>query len=154
MRRFAVLVGGWAAAAVGCLAPAPWPDGPPAAAGTDALTRAADCLDRGDEAGAVPHLRAYVAAHPDALMVRAHLAELLWRQGRADEARGQFERFVEDAQRAAGPARDHLAQGHARLMAIAEAAGDAYREELHRGIGLLLLVEKWDADPGRRDEVV
>ncbi len=151
-RSAAVLVLGWSAAAVGCLAPFPGPVEPPTA--EDALARAADCLDRGDEAGAVPHLRAYVKAHPDALMVRAHLAELLWRHGRADEARGEFERFVADAQRAAGPAHDHLAHCHARLMAIAEAAGDAYREELHRGIGLLLLVEQWDADPDRRDEAV
>jgi thioredoxin-like negative regulator of GroEL len=158
MRRVAVVVGGWTAAAAGCLAPFSWPeDRPPPAASAaapddDALTRAADRLEHGDEAGAVPHLRAYLRAHPDALMIRAHLAELLLRQGRADEARAEFERFIADAQLADGPPRGHLVHCHTRLMALAEAGGDTYREELHRGIGLLLLVERWDADPGRRDE--
>ena len=151
MRRFGLIVGGWAAAAVGCLAPFPDLDSPPAPAG-DALTRAADCLDRGDEPGALPHLRAHVDAHPDALMIRAHLAELLLKHGQPDEARGQFERFITDAQRTTGPANAHLTHCHARLMAIAEQSGDAYREGLHRGIGLVLLVRKWDADPDRRDE--
>jgi thioredoxin-like negative regulator of GroEL len=150
MRRLGILVGGWAAAAVGCLAPLPDLDRPPA----DALGRAADCLDRGDEAGALPHLRAHLDAHPDALMIRAHLAELLLKRGDVTEARGQFERFVADAQRTTGPANAHLTHCHTRLMTIAEETGDAYREGLHRGIGLLLLVRKWDADPDRRDEAM
>jgi tetratricopeptide (TPR) repeat protein len=152
MRRLGILVGGWAAAAVGCLAPFPDLDRPPAPA-EDALTRAADCLDRGDEAAALPHLRAHLDAHPDALMIRAHLAELLLKQGNAAEARGQFEHFVAAAQRATGPANAHLIHCHARLMTIAEQSGDAYHESLHRGIGLVLLVQRWDADPDRRDEV-
>lgn len=151
MRRLGILVGGWAAAALGCLAPLPDLDRPPAPA-ADALSRAADCLDRGDEAGALPHLRAHLDAHPDALMIRAHLAELLLKRGDLTEARGQFERFVADAQLTAGPANAHLIHCHARLMAIAEETGDAYRESLHRGIGLVLLVRRWDADPDRRDE--
>ena len=151
MRRLGILVVGWAAAAVGCLAPFPDLERPPAPA-EDALTRAADCLDRGDEAGALPHLRAHLDAHPDALMIRAHLAELLLKHGNTAEARGHFEHFVADAQRATGPANAHLIHCHARLMAIAEESGDAYRESLHRGIGLVLLVRKWDADPDRRDE--
>ncbi len=160
MRRCVVLVGGWAVAAVGCFAPFSAPDGHPVGApaaaepAEDALARAADCLDRGDQAGAVPHLRAYVRAHPDAVMIRAHLAELLFRLGEADEARGEFERFVADAQQTTGPARAHLVHCHTRLMEIARSAGDPYHEELYRGIGLLLLVKRWDADPGRRDETV
>ncbi|HET6574802.1 MAG TPA: tetratricopeptide repeat protein [Fimbriiglobus sp.] len=151
MRRLGILVGGWAAAAVGCFAPLPDLDRPLAPA-EDALTRAADCLDRGDEAGALPHLQAHLAAHPDALMIRAHLAELLLKRGDVTAARGLFERFVADAQLTTGPANAHLAHCHARLMAIAEETGDAYREGLHRGVGLLLLVQTWDADPDRRDE--
>ena len=145
-------------ALAGCVAPgARPPDEPITAKPTDAgdaLTRAAECLDRGDDTGAVPHLRAYVKAHPDAVMVRAHLAELLFRAGKHAEARGQFERSVADAQLGSGPARGHLVHCHTRLMAIAEATDDAFHEHLHRGIGLVLLVNRWDADPDRQDEVV
>src|SRR5437763_9229121 len=126
-------------ALVGCVAPAaPLPDQPVAAKADagDALTRAAECLDRGDDAGAVPHLRTYVAAHPDAVMVRAHLAELLFRAGRHAEARGEFERSVADAQLSTGPAKGHLVHCHTRLMAIAEATDDAFHEQLHRAVGL------------------
>src|SRR5262245_35218489 len=79
----------------------------PIGSADEALTRAAECLDRGDEIGALPHLRMYVNVHPEALMVRAHLAELLFRAGKPDEARGQFERFIADAQRASGQANAH-----------------------------------------------
>jgi predicted Zn-dependent protease len=160
MRRVVVIIGGLVVAGVGCFAPFSWPSDrkePPApvpASAPDPLARAADCLDRGDEAGAVPHLRAYVAAHPDAVMVRAHLAELLLRQGMAAGARAEFERFVADAQQLTGPANAHLVHSHTRLMEIATAEDDAYGEYLHRGIGLVLLVRRWDADPARRDEVI
>src|SRR5205823_3922810 len=56
------------------------------------------------------------------------------------------------AEAAGEPARDHLVHCHTRLMQMAEADGDGYAEHLHRGIGLLLLVRRWDADPARRDE--
>jgi hypothetical protein len=85
-------------------------------------------------------------------MVRAYLAELLFKLRRFDEAAGQFERFITAAQPMTGPPRAHLVHCHTRLMAIAEAKGDGYREHLHRGIGLLLLVREWDADPARHDE--
>lgn len=143
-------------ALAGCVAPDARPPDEPVAAKADAgdaLTRAAECLDRGDDAGAVPHLRTYVREHPDAVMVRAHLAELLFRAGKHAEARGQYERTVADAQLSTGPAKGHLVHCHTRLMAIAEATDDAFHEQLHRGVGLVLLVERWDADPGRRDEV-
>ena len=139
-------------ALAGCVAPPDEPIAAKADAG-DALTRAAECLDRGDDAGAVPHLRAYVTANPDAVMVRAHLAELLYRAGKHAEARGQFERSVADCQLATGPAKGHLVHCHTRLMAIAEATADPFHEQLHRGVGLVRLVERWDADPDRRDEV-
>ena len=145
--------------AAGCLVPRDPADpaaGPAdaglAAASADELSRAADCLDRGDRAAAAAHLAAHVRAHPDEVMVRAHLAEVLFRLGRAAEAAGEFERFVADAQPMTGPPRQHLVHCHTRLMAIAAARGDAYREALHRGIGLRLLVAEWDADPARRDE--
>jgi tetratricopeptide (TPR) repeat protein len=145
MRHYAALVGvlfvGVAAA-----------DEPVAAVTVDSLTRAAECLDRGDNAGALPHLRAHVRAHPGAVMIRAHLAEVLYRLGKADEARTQFERVVADAQPLSGGARKLLVHWHTRIMEIAQAANDDYAENLNRGIGLVLLVRRWDAEPGRRDE--
>ena len=150
--------------AAGCLVPrlpAAAPPDPPAAGGpadeglaaaaADGLSRAADCLDRGDRAGAAAHLAAHAKAHPDQVMVRAYLAELLFQLKRPAEAAGEFERFVAAAQPMTGPPHKHLVHCHTRLMAIAGADGDVFREHLHRGIGLLLLVKEWDADPARRD---
>jgi uncharacterized protein HemY len=166
MRRASVVLAGGVAAAAGCFAPFAWPDGRHASPDSDVvqasatvatpepedhLARAADCVERGDNAGALPHLSAHVAAHPEAVMIRAYLAELLLRAGRPGDARPQFERVVADAQRTSGPARGHLVHCHTRLMEIAAAGHDGYAEELHRGVGLLLLVRKWDADPDRRD---
>lgn len=127
------------------------PDTPPTAPAEDSLAKAAEYLDRGDEAAALPHLRAHVRSHPEAVVIRAHLAELLFRAGQAEEARGHFERYVADAQRLTGPAHERLVHCHTRLMAIAEDTGDAYHEHLHRGIGLVLLVKRWEAE--RPDEV-
>ena len=107
-----------------------------------ALMQAAEALDRGDDATATDRMREYVAANPSAVMPRAHLAELLYRQGRAAEARRHYERFVADAQPATGAPRRHLAHCHTRLMSLAEGRGDAYAEALHRGIGLLVLAER------------
>ena len=131
---------------------APPADAALSAAVADNLARAAACLDRGDSVGAVPHLAAHVKAHPDQVMVRAYLAELLFKLKRFDAAAGQFERFVAEAQPMTGPPRTHLVHCHTRLMQAAESAGDAYRESLHRGVGLLLLVQQWDAKPETRDE--
>ena len=147
--------------AIGCFAPFRWPDErrtenpgtetiatPPA---DDALMRAAECLDRGDESAALPYLQSHVKANPDALMVRAHVAELLFRMGKALEARRQFERFIADAQPTSGQAHKHLVHCHTRLMEIASNTNDDFHENLHRGIGLLLLVKRWDGDAERHD---
>jgi thioredoxin-like negative regulator of GroEL len=123
-----------------------------AAAATDGLSRAADCLDRGDRTGAAAHLAAHVRAHPDQVMVRAYLAELLFQLKQYDAAAGEFDQFIADAQPMTGPPHKHLVHCHTRLMAIAETGGDAFAENLHRGIGMWLLVKEWDADPARRDE--
>ena len=175
MRRLGFAVGLLTLA--GCLSPFSWPEdrrsAEQAAVGTsgpmpiepipttvpdparseDHLTMAAEKLDRGDEAGALGHLRAHVAAHPDAVMIRAYLAELHLKLGNREESRGEFERVVGTAQHAkSGPARRHLVHCHTRLMEIAQTEDDAFAEQLHRGIGLWLLVREWDADPERRDE--
>jgi len=137
---------GVACLVTGCFAPFTRPEdrtaAPVVAADDDALMRAAEALERGDEAAAAARMGEYVAANPAATMPRAHLAELLYRQGRGPEARRHYERFVADAQPATGAPRRHLLHCHTRLVAIAEAAGDDYAESLHRGVALLLIAER------------
>ena len=176
MRRFQFAILGGCAAVSGCLAPFSWPEdrhavvavpiavpmsvpvAAPAevpvavASSADHLRLAAEFLDKGDDAGALPHLEAHVSANPNAVMMRAYFAELLMRQDRTTAAVQQFERVVVDAQRETGAARAHLVHCHTRLMELAEEHGDRYAEELHRGIGLLLLVQRWDGDLDRQDE--
>jgi Tfp pilus assembly protein PilF len=154
-----LLMTGMIATIVGCLAPFPWAKEQPAAPdleeklsrADEALTKAAELLDKGQDAAAVPHLRTYVQANPDAVMVRSHLAELLFRQGQRPESRQHFERFVAQAQPLKGSVHQHLVHVHTRLMELAAQDDDDATEELHRGIGLLLLVKKWQASPERRD---
>lgn len=112
----------------------------------DALALAAACLDRGDEAGALPYLRSHVSAYPDAVMMRAYLAELLLKLGQPQEARTEFERVIQDADGAVGPVGKHQVHCHTRLMEIAQESADPFSEELHRGIGLVLLVRQWRAE--------
>ena len=113
----------------------------------DHLAKAAACVDRGDEPAAVPHLQAHLAARPDAVMIRAYLAELLLRTGKPADAREQFERFTRQACGMTGATGQHLVHAHTRLMEIAEAGGDTFAEQLHRGIAMVLLVRKWDGEP-------
>jgi tetratricopeptide (TPR) repeat protein len=103
------------------------------------LSLAAAHLAQGDDARAVPHLERYLAARPSHLVVRCHLAELLFKLNRAEEARAEFERLAADVQDDPAQAREHRLHCHSRLMQIAEAEGDVYGEHLHRGIGLYLL---------------
>jgi hypothetical protein len=125
----------------------------------DTLTLAAECLERGDRAGAATHLECYVCRHPDQLMFRAQLAEMLLRLGRDALARAHFERFAADAQSATGPVRNHLVSVHTRLMEIAQRAGDHFGEHFHRGVGLLLLAREQErlpsaeADPAFAEEM-
>lgn len=124
--------------------PAPPVEPPPPA--DDPLTLAADCLERGDRPAAAGHLGSYVRAHPDEIMFRAHLAELLLKLDRPAEAKAQFERFVAAAQETTGPPRAHLVHCHTRLMEIGQRADDRSAEVFHRGVGLLLLVTNPPAD--------
>jgi predicted Zn-dependent protease len=143
--------------AAGCLALPPATDRPAGRSdepGPDALALAAVCLDRGDDAAAAGHLAVHVQLHPDEVMTRAMLAELLFRLGRYPAARVEFDRVVADAQPASGSPHDHLVHCHTRLMQMAEAADDPFEENLHRGIAFLCLVDRWDADPARRDEAM
>src|SRR5262245_55788609 len=86
------------------------PDGDGAKPSTapDSLQLAAECLERRDDAGALPHLTRYVEAHPDHAVIRVHLAEVLLRTGQRAEARRQFEQYVADAQDLGADAGKHL----------------------------------------------
>jgi Tetratricopeptide repeat len=108
----------------------------------NSLKEVARLLDAGDEAGALPLLAGYVNAHPDHATVRAHLAELLLRLHKPDEAKRHLERYVVDAQEQGEPVDQHLIHAETRLVQIARGQEDVYAERLHRGIGLYLLVEQ------------
>lgn len=111
----------------------------------DYLAHAAKCMERGDEAGAVPYMIKQVEAFPEQIMIRAYLAELLVRLKRHTEARQHFEQFIAEAQQTDGPASKHIVHCHTRLMELALERKDEYAERLHRGIGLCLLAQKHDA---------
>ncbi len=121
------------------------PESPAPAAALTEIQLAAQCLEKGDEAGALPHLSAYMEAHPDHAAIRVHLAEVLMKLDRKAEAKKQFEQYVRDAQQQGGEAGKHLIHVHTRLVELARGAGDVgeqYGEHLNRGIGLLLLAEQ------------
>lgn len=120
----------------------------------DALAKAAEHLDRDENREALPYLRAYVKANPDAVMIRAYLAELYLRLGETENASREFHTVIDIAETMSGPIRDHRVHCHTRLMEMAQADGDDFAEYLNRGIGLYLLVKRWDAEPGRSDEIV
>ena len=115
----------------------------------DHLRLAAERLDCADEMGALPHLKAHLRQQPDAVMVRAYLGELLMKTGNLPESKLHFEQFTREAAEASGPAKRHLVHVHTRLMELAGQTDDIFGEQLHRGIGLVLLVKQWhdDGDP-------
>ena len=123
----------------------------PAAPDDDPLTLAADCLEQGDLPAACRHLAAHVRRHPDQVVFRAQLADLLARQDRLPEAQAHFEAAATQAQDGPPVVRRERVHFHTRLMEIAQKRGDEYAELLHRGIGLYLVAARLaerDADPG------
>jgi tetratricopeptide (TPR) repeat protein len=115
----------------------------------DELTIASACLEDGKDLEAVPHFLKHIQQHPEQIMIRAYLAELLYRLKRHDESRHHFERFVIAAEQEEGPARNHLVHCHTRLMEQAIQRKDLHAEHLHRGIGLFLLAQvQWQAKHG------
>lgn len=126
---------------------------------TDHLTKASVCLEKSDEEGAIRHLAAHVQKFPDQIMIRASLAELLFKRRQLPVARIHFEEFVVHAQATTGAANHQLVHAHMRLMAIAQASGDSYAESLHRGIGFVLLARKMaegldEPEEGFREKVL
>lgn len=116
----------------------------------DYLALAAERLDRGDAAGAVPHLAAHVDRFPDHVTIRAMLAEQLLTAGQTGPARVEYERTAEDYAADVTKHRDSLVMCHTRLMRLAQDDGDETREAYHRGAGLYYLVAGWndtDHDP-------
>jgi len=105
----------------------------------DELTLAADCLERGDDSGAATHLERHIGQHPDQVVFRARLADLLVRLDRLPEAQAHFEAASAAAQDGSAAARREMVHYHTRLMEIARLREDAYAEHLHRGIGLYLV---------------
>ena len=112
----------------------------------DHLRLAAEHLDRADEPGALPHLKAHLRQQPDAVMVRAYLGELLMKTGNLPESKLHFEQFTREAAEGSAAAKKHLVHAHTRLMELAGQTDDTFGEQLHRGIGLVLLVKQWRDD--------
>jgi hypothetical protein len=127
---------------------------PPARPPEDSLRLATDAVEAGDDAAALPHLVRYLAEHPEHVLVRVYLADALWRQERADEAAGQFERVIADGQDNLGVPRHQIIHCHSRLMEIARAGNDEYAEHLHRGIGLYWLARLQAGKDKTHDESV
>jgi tetratricopeptide (TPR) repeat protein len=100
------------------------------------LSLAAAYLQQGDDASACAHLARYVAANPDQLLMRVHLADLFLRLQQVPDAIAEYGRCIAHAQERDDPGGQHLIHCHTQLMAIAESTDDSYGEHLHRGIGL------------------
>ena len=147
-RLWLLLLAGILVAVVGCLstrtAPGEARGAMPLEDG-DHLEHAADKLKSGDEQAAIKHLQAHVSERPDAVMVRAYLAELFFVSGDGTNARKQFAWFLRDAERVGGSsARTHRVHAHTRLMELAQELDQPAAEARHRGVGLVLLAEPWD----------
>jgi Flp pilus assembly protein TadD len=106
------------------------------------LSLAAAHLALSEDKQAMPHLQSYLNLQPEHFLIRLHYAELLYRQERIEEARDHLERVVREMQEHPRYAEEHLVGCHTRLMEIAHDQGDAYGENLHRGIGLYLLARR------------
>ncbi len=111
----------------------------------DHLSQGADCIAKGDDRGALVHLKAHLIQHPDHLMIRIHLAELLFKTQQFPAAQWNYEQFIADAQAVQGTPRNKLMHCHTRLMEIALVRQDDHAEHLHRGIGFVLVARQLDA---------
>lgn len=104
------------------------------------LLKATACLEANDLVGASSILQRYLLAFPDAVLVRLQLAELFFKMARYDESQQQFKAALAEVIDPELPRHCRL-HGHSRLVDIAAHQKDRFGEELHRGIGLMLLAE-------------
>jgi thioredoxin-like negative regulator of GroEL len=111
------------------------------------VEQAAAALAVGREGDAAELLARHVDAFPDELLVRAQLAELLYRQGSYVKARRQFALFLAAAQGQRDIAFRYIIHGHSRLVDISEKLDLPYEEHLNRGIGLYLLAKRRAQEP-------
>ncbi|MBO0700596.1 MAG: hypothetical protein J2P46_19525, partial [Zavarzinella sp.] len=98
----------------------------------------------------------HVGEHPDQVVFRAQLADLLARLDRLPEAQAQYEAAAACAQDGPPIVKKDLVRYHTRLMEIARARDDAYAEHLHRGIGLYLVAGRLgpSADSGEVERLL
>jgi tetratricopeptide (TPR) repeat protein len=119
---------------------------------SDHLSLAADCLARGDDAGAATYLARHVASNPSQVIFRSQLADLLAKLDRLTAAQSQYESAIAHAQDGPKAAREQLVHFHTRLMEIARLREDSYAEHLHRGIGLCIVATRL-TESGKLDDV-
>jgi tetratricopeptide (TPR) repeat protein len=108
------------------------------------LSLATAFLMKDKEEEALKCLDRYLTAQPEHIAIRAHYADLLFQLDRSAEARAQYERVVRDAQPEEFRYSDLLVECMSKLMELALADKDDYRERLHRGIGLYYLARQVD----------
>jgi hypothetical protein len=123
----------------------------------DPLSLAANCLEQGNDSEAVPHLINHMRRHPEQVMFRMQIGEILYRLKRWGEAHQQMEDFVAGAQDGTKTIQKQLIHAHTRLMEIAKQREDDYTEHLNRGIGLFLIADELgskQADPAERQRLL
>lgn len=116
------------------------------------LLKATAALEAQDFQAAASALHRYVLLYPDAALIRMQLGELRFNQHQLDEAEVQYRAALGEVIDPPLPLHCKL-HGHSRLMEIAAERHDRFLEELHRGIGLLLLAEHRLATPNKENMV-
>lgn len=111
----------------------------PAEDSVSLVERAAAALVNGQQGEAAALLEQHVEEHPEAILVRAQLAELLFRMERLQQARLHFELFIASAQPSGVSAFRYLIHSHSRLVEIATREHQSFDEHINRGIGLFIL---------------
>lgn len=119
---------------------APGPSDSSIALARSLLLKATAALEKNDLPLATVSLRRYLQAYPDSVMIRMQLAELYFKQEQFSLSFQEFQTALAEVADPPLPLHCRL-HGHSRLMELAVEKGDRFGEELHRGIGLVLLAE-------------